>query len=110
MRSTFFAMCLSGCAASQMLGRKAGDPPLRPCDVEPGKSMSFCDLSLSRQVRVSNLVANLTTEEKIGLFATTTAAPIPRLNVPPYEWWSEALHGVGESPVTTQCEENENHT
>lgn len=27
-----------------------------------------------------------------------TASGIPRLNLPAYQWWSEALHGVGKSP------------
>lgn len=26
------------------------------------------------------------------------AAGVPRLNLPAYQWWSEALHGVGKSP------------
>jgi hypothetical protein len=73
-------------------------PPVRPCDVQPGKSMPFCDLTLSIEKRVTNLVANLSTAEKIGLFGTTAAYAIPRLNIPGYEWWSEALHGVGGSP------------
>ena len=24
--------------------------------------------------------------------------PIPRLNIPAYEWWSEGLHGIASSP------------
>ena len=29
------------------------------------------------------------------------AAGVPRLNLPAYQWWSEALHGVGKSPGVT---------
>lgn len=47
--------------------------------------------------RAKALVAILTTAEKIN--ATISASPgVPRLGLPPYEWWSEALHGVANSP------------
>ena len=29
------------------------------------------------------------------------ALEIPRLTLPKYQWWSEALHGVGKSPGVT---------
>ncbi|CAF4684063.1 unnamed protein product, partial [Rotaria magnacalcarata] len=35
----------------------------------------------------------MTTDEKITQLVTTAAA-IPRLGLPKFEWWSEALHGV----------------
>lgn len=42
----------------------------------------------------------LTTEEKIN--ATISTSPgIPRLGLPAYQWWSEALHGVASSPGVT---------
>ena len=65
-----------------------------PCD---GQALPFCDLTLPRDVRVRDLVGRLTTEEKLGLFANG-AKGVPRLNIPSYQWWSEALHGVGHSP------------
>lgn len=47
--------------------------------------------------RAKALVAALTTAEKIN--ATISTSPgVPRLGLPPYEWWSEALHGVANSP------------
>lgn len=30
-----------------------------------------------------------------------SASEVPRLNLPKYQWWSEALHGVGKSPGVT---------
>ncbi len=43
------------------------------------------------------LVAAFTTEEKVA--NTGDKSPgVPRLGLPPYEWWSEALHGVARSP------------
>ena len=42
----------------------------------------------------------MTLSEKIA--QTMTAAPaIPRLGVPAYEWWSEALHGVARAGRAT---------
>jgi beta-glucosidase len=50
--------------------------------------------------RATDLVRRLTVPEKIA--QTMTAAPaIPRLGVPAYEWWSEALHGVARAGRAT---------
>lgn len=47
--------------------------------------------------RARALVAILTTAEKIN--ATVSTSPgVPRLGLPPYEWWNEALHGIAKSP------------
>ena len=59
--------------------------------------MPFCNTSLPLEDRVASLVANLTLAEKVVLFADD-AFGVPRLNIPDYEWWSEALHGVANSP------------
>src|SRR5437764_2770667 len=42
----------------------------------------------------------MTPEEKIAQMVTTAPA-IPRLGIPEYNWWNEALHGVGRSGVAT---------
>jgi beta-glucosidase len=50
--------------------------------------------------RAADLVRRMTVDEKIG--QTMTAAPtIPRLGVPAYEWWNEALHGVARAGRAT---------
>ncbi len=67
-----------------------------PCVVQPGQAMPFCDVNAPVAVRVASLVANLTLDEKLGLFANS-ADGVPRLNIPSYEWWSEGLHGVAYS-------------
>lgn len=42
-------------------------------------------------------MALYTLDEKIN--ATDSASPgVPRLGIPAYNWWSEALHGVADSP------------
>ncbi|KAA3462435.1 putative beta-D-xylosidase 2 [Gossypium australe] len=45
--------------------------------------------------RVNDLVGRLTLQEKVRLLING-AAPIPRLGIKGYEWWSEALHGVSD--------------
>jgi beta-glucosidase len=58
------------------------------------------DPSLSFEARAENLVSLLTLEEKVDQMMN--AAPgIPRLGIPPYEWWNEALHGVAYSGTAT---------
>lgn len=50
--------------------------------------------------RVTDLVSKLTLEEKVAQMNHKSPA-IDRLNIPAYNWWSEALHGVGRSGVAT---------
>eukprot|EP01116_Phalansterium_solitarium_P000419 TRINITY_DN10277_c0_g1_i1.p1 TRINITY_DN10277_c0_g1~~TRINITY_DN10277_c0_g1_i1.p1 ORF type:complete len:893 (+),score=326.58 TRINITY_DN10277_c0_g1_i1:215-2893(+) len=71
--------------------------PPRACDQEPLKSMDACNYALPLAQRVASIVNNLTESEKIGLF-TNGASSVSRLNINSYQWWSEALHGVGGSP------------
>ncbi|VFQ76348.1 unnamed protein product [Cuscuta campestris] len=74
----------------------AQNGPIFACDVEnnPGlKEFPFCDASLSVKQRVKALVGSLTLPEKIT-FLVSKSGGVPRLGIPQYEWWSEALHGV----------------
>ena len=50
--------------------------------------------------RAKALVAKMTIEERA--FQLTYRAPaIPRLNIPEYNWWNEALHGVARAGTAT---------
>lgn len=53
----------------------------------------FCNVSLSYETRAKDLVSRLSLKEKVQQLVNK-ATGVPRLGVPPYEWWSEALHGV----------------
>ncbi|XP_040986688.1 putative beta-D-xylosidase [Juglans microcarpa x Juglans regia] len=57
------------------------------------RNLGFCKASLPIHVRVRDLIGRLTLQEKITLLVNN-AAPVPRLGIQRYEWWSEALHGV----------------
>jgi beta-glucosidase len=54
---------------------------------------AYLNPSLSAEVRASDLVHRMTLPEKASQLVNHARA-IPRLGVPAYDWWSEALHGV----------------
>ncbi|HJP67836.1 MAG TPA: glycoside hydrolase family 3 C-terminal domain-containing protein [Sphingomicrobium sp.] len=54
---------------------------------------------LPAQVRAADLVRRMTLEEKASQLVNHSRA-IPRLGVPAYDWWSEALHGVAVKGTT----------
>ena len=61
---------------------------------------AYRDTSLSIEQRVDDLVSRMTLQEKVRQMQHTAPA-IPRLGVPSYDWWSEALHGVAFSGYAT---------
>jgi len=64
------------------------------------KSEPFRNIKLPIENRVADLLKQLTIEEKISLLGYNSKA-IPRLGIPAYNWWNEALHGVAFSGVAT---------
>ncbi|XXG60084.1 hypothetical protein AAC387_Pa04g2065 [Persea americana] len=55
----------------------------------------FCDKSLPYDVRVKILVDSMSAAEKVQQLGNK-ASGVPRLGLPYYNWWSEALHGVSD--------------
>ena len=60
----------------------------------------FQDPDLSVDERIENLLGLLTLKEKTGLMVNSSEA-VPRLGIPAYDWWNEALHGVGRAGLAT---------
>ncbi len=60
----------------------------------------YQDISLSAEQRADDLLQRLTLEEKVSLMQNASPA-IPRLGIKPYEWWSEALHGIARAGRAT---------
>ncbi|HEX2733106.1 MAG TPA: glycoside hydrolase family 3 C-terminal domain-containing protein [Polyangiaceae bacterium] len=60
----------------------------------------FQDPELPIELRVADLVARLTLEEKASQMLHEAPA-IERLGIPAYNWWNEALHGVARAGVAT---------
>ncbi|HUS86138.1 MAG TPA: glycoside hydrolase family 3 C-terminal domain-containing protein [Bacteroidales bacterium] len=60
----------------------------------------FQDTSLDINKRADDLVSRMTLQEKSDQLLYTAPA-IPRLGIPEYNWWNEALHGVSRSGWAT---------
>ena len=54
---------------------------------------------LKLEKRVDNLLSLLTLEEKVGLMMNGSIS-IDRLDIPAYNWWNEACHGICYDDVT----------
>ena len=61
---------------------------------------SYLDPSQPLNVRIDDLVSRMTLEEKASQLVNQARA-IPRLQIPAYDWWSEALHGVANAGTAT---------
>ena len=64
------------------------------------QQLPYQDGRLTAQQRADDLLSRLTLEEKVSLMMDTSPA-IPRLGIPQFQWWSEALHGVGRNGFST---------
>jgi len=76
------------------VGHQAG--PAAPAPV----AYAFQNPDLPVDARVADLIGRLTLEEKVGQMMNSAAA-IPRLGIPAYDWWSEGLHGVAAAGRAT---------
>src|SRR5580692_4926778 len=61
--------------------------------------LPYMNPKLSPEERAADLVHRMTLEEKASQLVNQARA-VPRLNVPAYDWWSEALHGVATNGTT----------
>jgi len=64
------------------------------------EKLSYLDTTLPFAERAKDLVGRLTLDEKVGLMSHP-AQGVPRLNIPAYNYWSEALHGVARNGRAT---------
>lgn len=71
-----------------------------------GQTLPYQNTTLGAEERADDLLKRLTLEEKTKLMMNGSPA-IERLGIPQFEWWNEALHGVGRNgfatvfPITT---------
>ena len=61
--------------------------------------LPYMDPKFPPEDRAADLVHRMTLEEKASQLVNQARA-VPRLNIPSYDWWSEALHGVISDNVT----------
>ena len=64
------------------------------------QSLPYQNASLSAGERADDLLGRLTLEEKVSLMMDTSPA-IERLGIPQFQWWNEALHGIGRNGFAT---------
>ena len=64
------------------------------------QTLAYQNANLSAAERADDLLSRLTLEEKVSLMMDTSPA-IPRLGIPQFQWWNEALHGVGRNGYAT---------
>jgi beta-glucosidase len=60
---------------------------------------AYMNPALPAEQRAADLVQRMTVEEKVTQLVNQSRA-VPRLNIPAYDWWSEALHGVARGGTT----------
>ncbi|HEX3437923.1 MAG TPA: glycoside hydrolase family 3 C-terminal domain-containing protein [Pseudacidobacterium sp.] len=89
-------LSLASCLASALLSSAI----FGFCQSTPEKPLIYLDPSQPTERRVAVLVSGMTLEEKVSQMQNHAVA-IPRLNVPEYDWWSEALHGVARAGYAT---------
>ena len=70
--------------------------PIAPAQQQP----AYLDTKLSAQERAHDLVGRMTLDEKAAQLEDWATA-IPRLGVPDYQTWNEALHGVARAGYAT---------
>lgn len=87
MKKQFFSIALLFIATYTISGNKQYDYP-------------FQNPELPVEERIENLLSLLEPEEKVGLMMNSSKA-VPRLGIPDYDWWNEALHGVARSGLAT---------
>src|SRR5712692_5736203 len=75
------------------------DPP-RTITSGQGAPPPYKNPSLPIEKRVDDLVSRMTLAEKVSQMMNA-APPIERLDIPEYEWWNEALHGVARAGYAT---------
>jgi xylan 1,4-beta-xylosidase len=94
--STMFVKSLVGIAAYALLVG-VSQAAFPDCTNGPLRNNSVCNPSLPAEQRAKALVKVLNVTEKIGQLVNGAPA-IPRLGLPAYNWWNEALHGLAFSP------------
>lgn len=64
------------------------------------KLFPYLNPSLPMEERINDLLSRMTLDEKVSQMRNNCSA-IPRLGIPAYDYWSEALHGVARNGRAT---------
>jgi beta-glucosidase len=66
----------------------------------PAQPPAYLNTALPLETRVQDLLNRMTLDEKASQINNTSPA-IARLQIPAYNWWNEALHGVARAGLAT---------
>jgi len=86
--------CLLLCAGVVLIGSA-----LQSAAAQDSENPAYLNPQLPPEQRATDLVRRMTLAEKASEMQNNSAA-VPRLKIPAYQWWSEALHGVINEGVT----------
>src|SRR5215470_6073985 len=94
--------CLASikCVTVVLAGLAFGGSLLLAQNALSPSSAPYLNPALPTDQRVDDLISRMTLEEKASQLVNQARA-IPRLQVPEYDWWSEALHGVARAGIAT---------
>jgi beta-glucosidase len=91
---------IGGAAAAAISIALAGGVLGRAETPRPVAGPAYLDPELSFEARAADLVGRMTVDEKISQLMHD-APGVPRLGIPPYNWWNECLHGVARAGLAT---------
>ena len=92
-------VCLPYCFAQAPVTTPPPTPPTAE-QIKAAANMPFRSPNLPIEKRVDDLVSRLTLEEKVSQLIDR-AEPVPRLDIPAYNWWNEGLHGIAREEGCT---------
>jgi beta-glucosidase-like glycosyl hydrolase len=70
------------------------------CTQPESQPLPFCDTTLNLTMRVEDYQQRIPVEAQIQMMGNKAAGYDP-LSIPPYQWWSEGLHGSMEPCVSS---------
>jgi beta-glucosidase-like glycosyl hydrolase len=81
-------LALLHCAAGLALQQQA-------CVSPATASLPFCNAALPLEARLDDLMVRVGALNATYADFEATGASVPSLDIPPIDWWTEALHGLG---------------
>jgi len=89
-RLTQIIECVAACSGALLLASA-----LHPAVAQEQADLPYFESAAIPEQRATDLVHRMTLAEKATQMQNNSAA-VPRLKIPAYQWWSEALHGVNQ--------------